>query len=91
MLVGNKSDLKHIRSVNTTDACAFAEQNGLFFLETSALDSSNVEQAFTQILQGTRFFINALSIVKNATRLSIASKWKQAASKEFRLQQADQR
>lgn len=91
MLVGNKSDLKHIRSVNTTDACAFAEQNGLFFLETSALDSSNVEQAFTQILQGMRTPLLMHPIMQSATRLSIANSWRRAASRECRLQQADQR
>jgi Ras-related protein Rab-11A len=53
MLVGNKSDLKHIRAINTNEASAFSEQNGLFFLETSALDSTNVENAFTRILTGT--------------------------------------
>lgn len=28
------------------------EENGLFFIETSALDSSHVEEAFTRILEG---------------------------------------
>lgn len=76
MLVGNKSDLKHVRAVSTEEAISFAgtesswcavtgvnrnnfissrivEDNHLFFLETSALDSSNVEEAFTKILDGT--------------------------------------
>ncbi|XP_041099085.1 RAB11a, member RAS oncogene family, like [Polyodon spathula] len=46
MLVGNKSDLRHLRAVPTDEARAFAEKNGLSFIETSALDSSNVELAF---------------------------------------------
>ncbi|KAK2909867.1 RAB11a, member RAS oncogene family, like [Channa argus] len=50
MLVGNKSDLRHLRAVPTDDAKAFAEKHGLSFLETSALDSSNVELAFQTIL-----------------------------------------
>ncbi|XP_055020054.1 RAB11a, member RAS oncogene family, like isoform X2 [Boleophthalmus pectinirostris] len=50
MLVGNKSDLRHLRAVPTDQAKAFAEKNGLSFLETSALDSSNVELAFQTIL-----------------------------------------
>ncbi|KAJ1939421.1 Rab GTPase ypt31, partial [Linderina macrospora] len=50
MLVGNKSDLRHLRAVPTEEAKQFASENGLFFIETSALDSSNVEQAFQQIL-----------------------------------------
>ncbi|KAI7827366.1 small GTPase [Kickxella alabastrina] len=50
MLVGNKSDLRHLRAVPTDEAKQFAAENGLFFIETSALDSSNVEQSFKQIL-----------------------------------------
>uniref|UniRef100_A0A8C6SEE5 small monomeric GTPase n=1 Tax=Neogobius melanostomus TaxID=47308 RepID=A0A8C6SEE5_9GOBI len=49
MLVGNKSDLRHLRAVPTEQARAF-QKNGLSFLETSALDSSNVELAFQTIL-----------------------------------------
>lgn len=50
MLVGNKSDLRHLRSVPTEEAKSFAERNGLNFIETSALDSTNVEAAFQNIL-----------------------------------------
>ncbi|XP_064846286.1 ras-related protein Rab-11A isoform X1 [Oncorhynchus masou masou] len=50
MLVGNKSDLRHLRAVPTDGARAFAEKNGLSFLETSALDSTNVETSFQTIL-----------------------------------------
>ncbi|KAL7749911.1 Rab GTPase ypt31 [Sorochytrium milnesiophthora] len=50
MLVGNKSDLRHLRAVPTEEAKKFAADNGLSFVETSALDSSHVETAFQQIL-----------------------------------------
>ncbi|MEW5302028.1 MAG: hypothetical protein WDW38_008657 [Sanguina aurantia] len=50
MLVGNKSDLKHLRDVNTDVAHGFCEREGLSFIETSALESTNVEKAFQQIL-----------------------------------------
>jgi small GTP-binding protein len=50
MLVGNKSDLRHLREVTTDTAKEFAEKNSLLFIETSALDSSNVELAFQNIL-----------------------------------------
>ena len=52
MLVGNKSDLRHLRAVPTDEAKAFAEANNLSFIETSALDSTNVETAFHNILTG---------------------------------------
>jgi Ras-related protein Rab-11A len=54
MLVGNKSDLRHLRAVPTDEAKAFAAENGLSFIETSALDASNVELAFQNILTGRR-------------------------------------
>lgn len=50
MLVGNKNDLRHLRAVPTDEAKTFAEKNNLSFIETSALDSTNVETAFHQIL-----------------------------------------
>lgn len=83
MLVGNKSDLRHLRAVPTEEAKSFASEsqcgptiwqavlrvqstgaiwnlltvcvgeNHLSFIETSALDASNVELAFQNILTGT--------------------------------------
>jgi len=50
MLVGNKSDLRHLRAVPTEDARNYAERQSLSFIETSALDSTNVETAFQNIL-----------------------------------------
>jgi hypothetical protein len=50
MLVGNKCDMGYLRTVSTEDASAFCEREGLSFIETSALESTNVEEAFKQIL-----------------------------------------
>ncbi|XAR49336.1 hypothetical protein NMG60_11032505 [Bertholletia excelsa] len=50
MLIGNKTDLKHLRAVATEDAQGFAEREGLSFIETSALEAVNVEKAFQMIL-----------------------------------------
>ena len=47
-----QSDLRHRRTVPTEEAMAFAENNSLAFIETSALDSTGVEEAFRQILTG---------------------------------------
>ena len=55
MLVGNKSDLKHLRAVPTEEAKQFASENNLSFIETSALDASNVELAFQNILTGMTY------------------------------------
>eukprot|EP00918_Siedleckia_nematoides_P077340 GHVU01169109.1.p1 GENE.GHVU01169109.1~~GHVU01169109.1.p1 ORF type:complete len:202 (+),score=54.66 GHVU01169109.1:191-796(+) len=46
MLVGNKCDLTSKKVVQTDDAKQYAETLGIPFLETSAKDSTNVEQAF---------------------------------------------
>merc|ERR1719253_795576 len=50
MLVGNKSDLRHLRAVETDEALAFSERHNLAFIETSALDASGVDTAFQRIL-----------------------------------------
>lgn len=50
MLVGNKCDLKHLRAVPIEDAKKYANDSGLSFIEASALDSTNVEEAFTQTI-----------------------------------------
>ncbi|XP_039018152.1 ras-related protein RABA2a-like [Hibiscus syriacus] len=50
MLIGNKTDLKHLRAVATEDGQSFAEKEGLSFIETSALEATNVEKAFQTIL-----------------------------------------
>ena len=51
ILVGNKSDLKDAREVTTAEGKTLAEAQGLFFIETSALDSSNVVVAFQTVVR----------------------------------------
>ncbi|XP_008785540.1 ras-related protein RABA5a-like [Phoenix dactylifera] len=51
ILVGNKTDLKDAREVTTAEGKALAEAQGLFFMETSALDSSNVAAAFQTVVK----------------------------------------
>jgi len=46
LLVGNKSDLKDKRKVDTATAKEFADSLGIPFIETSAKNASNVEDAF---------------------------------------------
>eukprot|EP00301_Raphidiophrys_heterophryoidea_P019660 c4547_g1_i1.p1 GENE.c4547_g1_i1~~c4547_g1_i1.p1 ORF type:complete len:228 (-),score=67.09 c4547_g1_i1:30-677(-) len=50
MLVGNKCDLRHLRAVPTAEAQSMAEKHSLSFIETSALDATNVEVAFQMLL-----------------------------------------
>lgn len=51
MLVGNKCDLEDIRDVNVEEGKSLAESEGLFFMETSALDSTNVKTAFEMVIK----------------------------------------
>ncbi|KAF5379900.1 hypothetical protein D9757_007236 [Collybiopsis confluens] len=62
MLVGNKSDLKHLRAVPTEEAKTFSTENGLSFIETSALDASNVESAFQTILTDIYRIVSSKSL-----------------------------
>ncbi|KAI3466713.1 hypothetical protein Pfo_023376 [Paulownia fortunei] len=50
MLVGNKADLRHLRAVPIEKAKAYAVKENTFFMETSALEALNVENAFTEVL-----------------------------------------
>ncbi|KAG6394831.1 hypothetical protein SASPL_145421 [Salvia splendens] len=51
MLVGNKLDLDSIRDVSVEEGKSLAESEGLFFMETSALDSTNVKKAFDLVIR----------------------------------------
>lgn len=50
--IGNKCDLKSQRQVDMQRAAEFAQKNKMTFLETSALDATNVEKAFDVLLEG---------------------------------------
>jgi small GTP-binding protein len=51
ILVGNKSDLIHLRQVPTGEAQQFAEENKLLFIEVSALSMENIEKAFNNVIE----------------------------------------
>ncbi|KAK9285996.1 hypothetical protein L1049_025199 [Liquidambar formosana] len=63
ILIGNKCDLENQRAVPTEDAKEFAEKEGLFFLETSALESTNVETAFLTVLTEIFNIVNKKNLV----------------------------
>ena len=50
-LIGNKCDLEHLRAVKKDVADRFARENGLSFLETSALEKTNVDKAFDWLVK----------------------------------------
>lgn len=48
-LAGNKADLAAKRQIEVVDAQAYAEENGLIFMETSAKTAMNVNDIFMAI------------------------------------------
>ncbi|CAI9103139.1 OLC1v1001583C1 [Oldenlandia corymbosa var. corymbosa] len=65
MLVGNKSDLESLRDVPTDDAKEFAQKEGLYFMETSALEATNVEPSFLTVLSEIYRIVSKKSLVAN--------------------------
>lgn len=65
MLIGNKTDLATLRAVPTEDAKEFAEKEGLFFLETSALEATNVDTAFHTVLTEIYRIVSKKSLIAN--------------------------
>lgn len=65
MLIGNKSDLGTLRAVPTEDAKEFAERESLFFMETSALEATNVEKAFMTGLEEIYRTVSKKNLVAN--------------------------
>ncbi|KAG2393290.1 hypothetical protein C9374_006821 [Naegleria lovaniensis] len=51
ILVGNKSDLVDQRQISVEEASQFAQKHGAYYMETSALNASNVELAFSTLMQ----------------------------------------
>jgi len=51
MIIGNKSDLKDGRQVSNEEAMKKAKDTGIALMETSALDSTNVKEAFHDLLK----------------------------------------
>jgi small GTP-binding protein len=51
VIVGNKSDLPNLAEVKTEKAKNFAKENSYAFFETSALNASNINNAFDAAIQ----------------------------------------
>ncbi|KAJ3672440.1 hypothetical protein LUZ60_007161 [Juncus effusus] len=71
MLIGNKADLAHQRVVSTEEGIAFAEEQGLFFSEASALSGENVERSFLQLLEEIYSVVSRKALeLDNARRIN---------------------
>ena len=60
VLIGNKQDLEPLREVTTEDAQTMADIHGMLtFLETSAKESTNVNEVFKVLTLGSsRYFLD---------------------------------
>lgn len=65
MLIGNKCDLEHLREVPTDDAKKFAKENDLAFMETSAANATNVDEAFNTLVRAM-YRVNSQSVAPGA-------------------------
>lgn len=65
MLIGNKCDLGTLRAVLTENAKQFAQDENLFFMETSAMESTNVEIAFLMVLSEIYRIVSKKSLMAN--------------------------
>nr|AAC09072.1 putative GTP-binding protein RAB11 [Trypanosoma cruzi] len=95
-LIGNKCDLEHLRVVKKEVADRFARENGLSFLETSALEKTNVEKAFEWLAKsvydlvvapvdaagGRRPPLNAAAKAKRPVNLGASNDGQAAGKKE---------
>ena len=50
VLVGNKCDLTEQRQVQTSEAAAFAQSNGMAYMETSAKENINIHETFQYLV-----------------------------------------
>ena len=66
LLVGNKADLAGSKAVDYETAKQFAEQLNIPFLETSAKDATNVEEAFLTMAKQIKDRMGASSIQAGA-------------------------
>ena len=50
-MVGHKIDIRHLRAVSIEEAQKFAEERNLFFIEASAVDTTNVDTVFVRLIE----------------------------------------
>ena len=71
MLVGNKSDMDNLRSVPITDGQSYAEKENLLFIETSAKAATQVNEAFTRLIEEIVRNTSSENLVDNSASKSV--------------------
>ncbi|KAL0452606.1 UNVERIFIED_CONTAM: Ras-related protein RABD2a [Sesamum latifolium] len=81
LLVGNKSDLADKRAVPYESAKAFADEIGIPFMETSAKNATNVEQAFMAMAADIKNRMASQPALNNARPPSVQIRGQPVAQK----------
>ncbi|XP_059453946.1 ras-related protein RABA6b-like [Corylus avellana] len=72
VLVGNKSDLGNSREVSEEEGKTLAEVEGLCFMETSALQNLNVEEAFLHMITNIHEITSQKSLEAKTNEKSVS-------------------
>lgn len=73
LLIGNKCDLSHLRAIKQDEAASFAEKHNMAYLETSALDSTNIELAFESLTKEIYNLLNADAEKRKMSNIKIGN------------------
>ena len=73
LLVGNKSDLGTKRAVEFSEANEFAQKLNIPFLETSAKNATNVEQAFLTMAKQIKDRIGSTVNNQSSSKVNLGS------------------
>lgn len=73
MLVGNKSDLTNKKVVEYAVAKEFADRLNIPFLETSAKNATNVEQAFLTMAKQIKDRMGSNAVNQNTNKVNVTA------------------
>ena len=82
MLVGNKSDLRHLQAIPTEEVKTYAKEHKLLFAEASALDATNVEELFQETIEK----VHRVQLKKLKEELAINNKDDEAPTAEEKIE-----
>ena len=82
ILIGNKCDLENERDVQFDEGQAFANRNGMQFIETSAKNNTNINEAFEALAKLMIQFSNENKFIKNETKVLKSGEGKNIKTKK---------
>ena len=82
ILIGNKCDLEQEREIQFEEGQAFANRNGMQFIETSAKNNTNINEAFEALAKLMIQFSNENKFLKNETKVLKSGEGKNIKTKK---------